>query len=204
MRKIEIFDPAMCCSTGVCGPSVDPELARIAADLDRLKKAGVEVSRYNLAQNAGAFVENRLVKQLLDDQGPEVLPATLIDGAVYKTRVHLTRDEIEDLLGKIPDQPPAPRHLLTEDIRELIAIGAAIAANCEPCFRYHFDQARKLGVTKEMMREAVAVGNGVKNASAQNILSLADRYLAERKALVMQDDTAQDSCCESDSGEGCC
>ena len=204
MKKIEIFDPAMCCSTGVCGPSVDPELARIAADLERLKKAGVAVSRYNLAHNAGAFVENRLVKQLLDDQGPEVLPVTLIDGAVYKTHAHLTRGEIEDLFGDMPEPPAPRRHLLTEDIRELIAIGAAVAANCEPCFRYHFDQARKLGVTKEMMREAVAVGSGVKNASAQNILSLADRYLTERKTLVMRDETAQGSCCESGSGEGCC
>ena len=30
MKKIEIFDPAMCCSTGVCGPGVDPELLRMA------------------------------------------------------------------------------------------------------------------------------------------------------------------------------
>ncbi len=33
MTTIEVFDPAMCCSTGVCGPQVDPDLARFAADL---------------------------------------------------------------------------------------------------------------------------------------------------------------------------
>lgn len=38
MKKIEIFDPAMCCSTGVCGPSVNPELIRVAAVVENLKK----------------------------------------------------------------------------------------------------------------------------------------------------------------------
>jgi hypothetical protein len=50
--KIQIFDPAMCCSTGVCGPSVDPELVRFAADLDWLARQGVEVERYNLYNQA--------------------------------------------------------------------------------------------------------------------------------------------------------
>ena len=40
---IRVFDPAMCCSTGVCGPSVDPDLARFAADVDWLQKQGVTV-----------------------------------------------------------------------------------------------------------------------------------------------------------------
>lgn len=55
MASVKVFDPAMCCSTGVCGPSVDPKLVRFAADLDwlRSKEAGVE--RYNLAQQPAAF-----------------------------------------------------------------------------------------------------------------------------------------------------
>ena len=50
MPKIEVFDPAMCCSTGVCGPKVDPSLARFASDLEALKRAGASVTRYNLSQ----------------------------------------------------------------------------------------------------------------------------------------------------------
>ena len=49
MSKLQVFDPAMCCSTGVCGPSVDPALAHFASDLEALKSAGVVVERFNLA-----------------------------------------------------------------------------------------------------------------------------------------------------------
>lgn len=49
--EIRVFDPPMCCSTGVCGPSVDPELVRFSADLDWLKAQGVTVERYNLSSS---------------------------------------------------------------------------------------------------------------------------------------------------------
>ena len=59
MPTVRVFDPPMCCSTGVCGPSVDPELARFTADLDWLKKQGVQVERFNLSQQPGAFASQR-------------------------------------------------------------------------------------------------------------------------------------------------
>jgi hypothetical protein len=62
MITIQVFDPAMCCSTGVCGPSVDPALPKFAADLEWLKSKGVQVERYNLAQDVGAFTGNLVVK----------------------------------------------------------------------------------------------------------------------------------------------
>ena len=65
MSKLQVYDPAMCCSTGVCGPSVDPVLPRFAADLEWLKSKGVEVERYNLAQDLAAFAANSTVKQAL-------------------------------------------------------------------------------------------------------------------------------------------
>ena len=56
MIKLQVFDPAMCCSTGVCGPSVDPVLPRFSADLEWLKsREGVQVQRYNLAQEVAAL-----------------------------------------------------------------------------------------------------------------------------------------------------
>ena len=54
MTAVRVFDPAMCCSTGICGPSVDPELVRFAADLDWLKSQGVSVERFNLSQQPAA------------------------------------------------------------------------------------------------------------------------------------------------------
>ena len=60
-KKIEVFDPSMCCSTGVCGTEVDPKLVQFASDLAWLKQQGVLVERFNLAQQQGAFASNPLV-----------------------------------------------------------------------------------------------------------------------------------------------
>jgi len=65
MKKLEVFDPPMCCSSGVCGPEVDPVLPRFAADLQWLAAQGVSVERYNLSQQPQAFVANPLVKAAL-------------------------------------------------------------------------------------------------------------------------------------------
>lgn len=62
MKKIEIFDPAMCCSTGVCGPSVNPELIRVAAVVENLKKSGIHIIRHNLSSEPQAFVQNTIIK----------------------------------------------------------------------------------------------------------------------------------------------
>jgi AhpD family alkylhydroperoxidase len=68
--------------------------------------------------------------------------------------------------------------LMTGAVTELVAIGAAMAAGCEPCFRHHFDAARKLGVSREDMREAVQVALSVKAAPHRKVVETADRYLA--------------------------
>jgi hypothetical protein len=79
---VQVFDPPMCCSTGVCGPSVDPELVQFAADLEWLRSNGVEVVRYNLSQQPSAFVGTPAVKAALARTGNSCLPLTLVDGAV--------------------------------------------------------------------------------------------------------------------------
>lgn len=80
MKIIQVYDPAMCCSTGVCGPDIDPVLPRFAGLLAQLGGAGVKVERFNLAQQPLAFVQNPAVKALLDQEGTAALPAIFIDG----------------------------------------------------------------------------------------------------------------------------
>jgi arsenite methyltransferase len=82
MNTIQVYDPAMCCSTGVCGPEVDPVLPRFAGFLAQIATIGVRVERYNLAQQPMAFVQNPTVKALLDTGGVDVLPLILVDGKV--------------------------------------------------------------------------------------------------------------------------
>ena len=98
MKKIEIYDPAMCCSTGVCGPSVDTELLRVATVVDNLKKQGVDISRHNLASEPQDFVSNKTINDLLM-QDNDILPVTLVDGEVVKSKSHLTNEEFTKYTG---------------------------------------------------------------------------------------------------------
>lgn len=100
MSRMEVFDPAMCCSTGVCGPSVDPKLARFAADVEWLKSQGVEVKRFNLAQEPRAFVENRSVADALMGRD-DALPLLLVDGAIVSAGTYPDRATLARLTGLV-------------------------------------------------------------------------------------------------------
>ena len=97
--------------------------------------------------------------------------------------------------------PAMPELQITEQVRELIALGAAIGASCEPCLKYHTKKAREVGLTDAQMREAIAIGRMVKEASARNIYGLADKLIPE---------TVKASACSSPASEksveasGCC
>jgi len=84
---------------------------------------------------------------------------------------------------------------MTPEVKELVAIGAAIAANCEFCFKYHFDKARKLGVSGEDMRAAVDVAFMVKNSPAKSIQELADKYLKAGNANLEHPSINDESKC---------
>lgn len=99
MIKLEVFDPAMCCSTGVCGPSVDPKLVAFAADLEWLATAGVEVRRYNLAQEPAAFAGNPTVQQALAADGTTCLPLLLLDGEIVSRGTYPSRATLGEWVG---------------------------------------------------------------------------------------------------------
>lgn len=112
MGKIEIFDPAMCCSTGLCGVGVDPELLRVATTINALTKTGVTVIRYGLSSEPQAFVDNKTVNEYLMKDEVEVLPITVVDGEVVKTKKYPTDEEFAKWAGLstaeiIPE--PAPK-----------------------------------------------------------------------------------------------
>ncbi len=94
MKRVEVFDPPMCCSTGVCGPNVDPKLVRFAADLHWLANQRVAVERYNLAQQPQAFAANEVVKAALREYGNECLPLILLDGVVVSKGCYPVRDDL--------------------------------------------------------------------------------------------------------------
>lgn len=96
---VAVYDPAMCCSTGVCGPSVDPSLLAVARDLRWLTSQGVSVERYGLSQKPDAFVRQPKVTGLLQAFGDKALPATLVNGEVLAYGRYPSRDEIVSALG---------------------------------------------------------------------------------------------------------
>ncbi len=82
MMTIQVYDPPMCCSTGVCGPQVDPVLAALSGFLHQARQRGCAVERFNLSQQPLAFLENPAVKLLLDHEGVDALPVIIVDGQV--------------------------------------------------------------------------------------------------------------------------
>ena len=99
MTTVRVFDPAMCCSTGVCGPSVDPRLARFSADLDWLKAHGVLVERFNLAQQPGAFAADAAVREALETKGEAGLPLVRIDDEVKSSGDYPSRAQLAAWAG---------------------------------------------------------------------------------------------------------
>ncbi len=105
MTAVRVFDPAMCCSTGICGPSVDPQLARFAADLDWLKNQGVAVERFNLSQQPSAFADDAAVKAALETKGEAGLPLVKVNGEVKSSGTYPSRDELAAWAGVIVAAP---------------------------------------------------------------------------------------------------
>jgi len=98
-KKIEVYDPAMCCSTGACGSDVDPKLIQFASDLAWLKQQGVSVERFNLAQQPAAFATNPVVGEALKTQGNDCLPLVLVDGAIATRSIYPNREQLGVLAG---------------------------------------------------------------------------------------------------------
>lgn len=95
MKTIQIYDRPMCCSTGICGPSVDPVLPRFAADLDTMKNAGHTVERYNLSQQPQAFIENKEIHALISSKGTDVLPVVVVDGRVVSKGLYPSMEMLQ-------------------------------------------------------------------------------------------------------------
>ena len=99
VKAMQVFDPALCCSTGVCGVEVDQALVSFSADVDWAKALGARIERFNLAQQPMAFADNPLVKDALERNGEQTLPLVLVDGQAVLSGRYPTRDELVGWLG---------------------------------------------------------------------------------------------------------
>ena len=111
MPQIRVFEPALCCNTGVCGPDVDESLVVFTADLSHLKGLGVDVQRHNLANDPSAFAGSDTVRAFLQVAGSEGLPLTLVDGLTVMTGAYPGREQLMRYagLGAEPQGSMAPQ-----------------------------------------------------------------------------------------------
>ncbi len=201
---LQVHDPPMRFSDGVCGPTADPVLARFEADLEWLGQEGVKVERLNLAQRPDACVNNPSVKQAIEQDGNQGLPLILAGGKIVSRGVYPNRDELASFVALAFTEPVS---VYSPAVAELVAVGAAIAANREPCFKYHYAQAKQLGVFPREMAHAVAMAQAVKKAPARAMLGLAKRYLGCSVSPQDAGAAGEGTCCSPTTIDGsskCC
>lgn len=107
MSKIEVFEPALCCATGVCGEDVDQQLVTFSADMAFIRGRGGDIARYNLASEPQAFAANDAVTAFLHVSGSAGLPLVLVDGVTAMTGRYPDRAQLVTWAGLDADPPAA-------------------------------------------------------------------------------------------------
>jgi len=101
-----IYEGAMCCSTGVCGPEPDRELIEFNETLKKIQKEFRELNiiRASMSFNINMFLENKNIFQLVKENGPNILPITTLNGKIVSKQKYLKYDELKKILnGEIND-----------------------------------------------------------------------------------------------------
>jgi len=100
--QVIIYEGAMCCSTGVCGPEPDKELIGFNETIKKLVKEfnEVKIIRASLSFNTNMFLENKEIFQLVKEKGQGILPVTTINGKIFAMRKYLSYDELKAAIGK--------------------------------------------------------------------------------------------------------
>ncbi|MFA6132661.1 MAG: arsenite efflux transporter metallochaperone ArsD [Phycisphaerae bacterium] len=97
--RVEIYDPPMCCPSGVCGLEVNPGLARFSSDLDWLRQQGIEVERYSLSSNPAAFAQQQAVREALKNDGNECLPLIVVNDSIVSKGTYPVRSDLIKFVG---------------------------------------------------------------------------------------------------------
>jgi len=133
MATIEVFEPALCCATGVCGPDVDQQLVTFSADMDWLRGEGRDVRRVNLASEPAAFAASGPARSFLQLAGSGGLPLVLVDGVTVLTGRYPTRDELTTWSAPgaaVTENPAAPAGAV---LLSLVDATAAVGPGNDAC-----------------------------------------------------------------------
>jgi len=141
MTHIEIFEPALCCATGVCGPEPDETLVRFGETVRRTETelAGrVVLSRTLLNQQPMRFTQVPAVFDIIKSRGVSALPVVVVNGSIVLEGGYPTFEQIEGwsnnggrvMGGKRPRQAPDEqlRPFCSDNVRAYLAVLAAWVA----------------------------------------------------------------------------
>ena len=95
---VELFDPPMCCPTGLCGPTLDQTLLDVNEMILALQAEGLTVARYQMAGQPHAFLSNPEVMRLVREMQMAALPIIVVRGQVVKVGAYPTLAEIKSFL----------------------------------------------------------------------------------------------------------
>lgn len=96
---VEVFDPPLCCPTGLCGPVLDTTLLDLGETIVALQAEGLAVTRHMMTTDPQAFMRNREVYEAIKARQLEVLPITVVRGRIVKTGAYPTLDELHAALA---------------------------------------------------------------------------------------------------------
>jgi len=194
--KITILDPAMCCSTGVCGEDVDDALVETAANVKWLKSLGYEVNRHNISNDGVAFKDYPVAVEKLKAEGVDSLPYILVNDQIVMAGSYPTKTEWMKFLANETSDGQSQKSEVDEAAKTniLISIGAAIAASNEKALTHYVEEAKTAKLSLEEIANALNIGNNLRTEVSQSVVQTANALLSDMQP-------ATSSCC---SGSGCC
>ncbi len=96
---VELFDPPLCCPTGICGPTIDQSLLDVNEMVLALQAGGLRVERYQMTSNPNAFLSNAEVMRLVRERQMAALPITVVRGQVVKSGAYPSLAEVQAVLN---------------------------------------------------------------------------------------------------------
>ena len=100
---IEIFDPPMCCPTGLCGPTLDETLLDVDEMVLELQAEGLRVERYQMTAQPQAFLRNTEVIALVRERQMDALPITVVRSKVLRTGAYPALSEVQAAVNRASD-----------------------------------------------------------------------------------------------------
>lgn len=171
--KIDVYDPAMCCSTGVCGPEVDDSLADFANDVKWLKTENIEVNRFNLGQEPEAFKMNPAVLSRLQKKGTECLPLIFVNGELVSEGGYPDRRQLTEWLAIAPEKTNG----VAKSPDLLKALEIAVTDGNEANMRALFQNGVEEGFSIEKLVNAMQAGINNRQSITQNTFQTANELL---------------------------